>query len=391
MALNAVLRKIGRIVISVKIKNSGAFMLNKNLYKSIILIVVVFICFLTNSIVASAVTEQQSEGWIYTIEDNAVKITGYTGTETVLNIPSEIDGYPVYSITGLAGNNNITDVNIPEGIEGIEDNAFCSCKNLKTVNCPSTLLYIGIGAFENCIELSEVRFASEKLYVSDYAFYNTSAIVIEVKEIPDYNYCSFPSGTKFTKNPFNTFFYRLIVAYSISPSSIEMLRPLLVLILCFIVAILAYIIYRINIITKLLFGKDKNYNYEKYYNSFCRISGKVNEHNNNTYVYKNPKDNVLSFKKYFLIILICIFSLGVLMLLLALFFIGTDYMRTVIDNVIFAMFLTFILILLLLIILIFIVYKIWAYIWNKKTDSRNFRKKSSIRIRLCNKGGKRHE
>lgn len=74
------------------------------------------------------------------------------------------------------------------------------------MNCPSTLLYIGIGAFENCIELSEVRFASEKLYVSDYAFYNTSAIVIEVKEIPDYNYCSFPSGTKFTKNPFNTFF-----------------------------------------------------------------------------------------------------------------------------------------------------------------------------------------
>ena len=107
--------------------------------------------------------------------------------------------------------------------------------------------------------------------------------------------------------------------------------------------------------------------------------------------YKNPKDNVLSFKKYFLIILICIFSLGVLMLLLALFFIGTDYMRTVIDNVIFAMFLTFILILPLLIILIFIVYKIWAYIWNKKTDSRNFRKKSSIRIRLCNKSGKRHE
>lgn len=158
----------------------------------------------------------------------------------------------------------------------------------------------------------------------------------------------------------------MIVAYSISPSSIEMLRPLLVLILCFIVAILAYIIYRINIITKLLFGKDKNYNYEKYYNSCCRISGKVNEHNNNTYVYKNPKDNVLSFKKYFLIILICIFSLGVLMLLLALCFIGTDYMRTVIDNVIFAMLLTFILILLLLIILIFIVYKIWAYIWNKK-------------------------
>lgn len=62
MALNAVLRKIGRIVISVKIKNSGAFMLNNNSYKSIILIVIVFICFLTNSIVASAVTEQQSEG-----------------------------------------------------------------------------------------------------------------------------------------------------------------------------------------------------------------------------------------------------------------------------------------------------------------------------------------
>ena len=70
------LRKIGKIVISVKIKNSGVFMLNKNFYKTIIPIIIVFICFLSNSIVASAVTEQQSEGWIYTIEDNVVKITG---------------------------------------------------------------------------------------------------------------------------------------------------------------------------------------------------------------------------------------------------------------------------------------------------------------------------
>lgn len=392
MALNAVLRKIGKIVISVKIKNSGAFMLNKNLFKSIILIVIVFICFLTNSIVASAVTEQQSEGWIYTIEDNAVKITGYTGTETVLNIPSEIDGYPVYSITGLAGNNNITEVNIPEGVEGIEDNAFCNCENLKTVNCPSTLLYIGIGAFENCFELTDVKFTSEYLYVSDYAFYNTSAIVIEVKEIPDYNYRSFPSGTVFSHNIFTTFFLRFVVSLSISPSFVKMSRPLVTLLLCFILAIIAYAIYRINIKIKRLLGKDKNYNYEKYYNSFCRISGKVNEHNNNAYVYKNPKDNILSFRKYFLIISICIFSLGVLMLFLALFYRFTDLLNPILNhNIIVAALVTLILLLLFLVILIFIVYKIWAYIWNKKIDSRNFRKKSSIRIRLCNKGGKRHE
>ena len=278
------LRKIGKIVISVKIKNSGVFMLNKNFYKTIIPIIIVFICFLSNSIVASAVTEQQSEGWIYTIEDNVVKITGYTGTETVLNMPSEIDGYQVYSITGLAGNNIITEVNIPEGVEGIEDNAFCNCENLKTVNCPSTLLYIGIGAFENCVELSNVRLTSDNLYIDDYAFNNTSLRVISIKYRPDINKHSFPKGSVFADNFLKYLLYKFCTF--LPNELLELNLTIVVLVLVFTLSVFIYLVYKAFVLLKRIFGKDENYKYRLYSDNFRSLLDTTKDYSDVYFVFK---------------------------------------------------------------------------------------------------------
>lgn len=378
------LRKIGKIVISVKIKNSGVFMLNKNFYKTIILIIIVFICFLSNSIVASAVTEQQSEGWIYTIEDNVVKITGYTGTETVLNIPSEIDGYQVYSITGLAGNNNITEVNIPESVEGIEDNAFCNCENLKTVNCPSTLLYIGIGAFENCVELSNVRLTSDNLYIYDYAFNNTSLRVISIKYRPVINKHSFPKGSVFADNFLKYLLYKFCTF--LPNELLELNLTIVVLVLVFTLSVFIYLVYKAFVLIKRRFGIDENYKYRLYSDNFRSLLDTTKDYSDAYFVLKKRRGYFSFLKTIFIVI----FVLSIFIILISIVLKISDIFLPIVQYYFICVLLTVI----LLIFIFYIIYKIWEYIYSKFgniKDIRNLRMKSSIRIKRCNKRWGRRE
>ena len=359
-------------------------MLNKNFYKTIIPIIIVFICFLSNSIVASAVTEQQSEGWIYTIEDNVVKITGYTGTETVLNIPSEIDGYQVYSITDLAGNNIITEVNIPEGVEGIEDNAFCNCENLKTVNCPSTLLYIGIGAFENCVELSNVRLTSDNLYIDDYAFNNTSLRVISIKYRPDINKHSFPKGSVFADNFLKYLLYKFCTF--LPNELLELNLTIVVLVLVFTLSVFIYLVYKAFVLLKRRFGIDENYKYRLYSDNFRSLLTTTKDYSDAYFVLKKRRGYFSFLKTIFIVI----FVLSIFIILISIVLKISDIFLPIVQYYFICVLLTVI----LLIFIFYIIYKIWEHIYSKfgnLKDIRNLRMKSSIRIKRCNKRWGRRE
>ena len=120
--------------------------------------------------------------WQYTIANNAVTITGYTGAIEDPVIPDTIAGLPVTSIGDRAfwGRTDITgsltlpstletigdeafrscsgltgDLVIPEGVTLIEDNAFYECSGFDgTIALPSTLTAIGDGAFGGCSGLT---------------------------------------------------------------------------------------------------------------------------------------------------------------------------------------------------------------------------------------------
>lgn len=79
-------------------------------------------------------------------------ITDYYGKSENLEIPSEIDGYPLYSIgvEAFAGSELLLSVVFSEGIEEIGEKAFYNCRSLKYIELPSSLTAIGFGAFANC-------------------------------------------------------------------------------------------------------------------------------------------------------------------------------------------------------------------------------------------------
>ena len=92
------------------------------------------------------------------IDFYCVEITGYTGNEARINIPSDINGYEVTRIgTGaFAYSENLTMVNIPNSIESIDYYAFGGCKNLRSVSIPKSVTNIGGAIFGGCSALSQI-------------------------------------------------------------------------------------------------------------------------------------------------------------------------------------------------------------------------------------------
>lgn len=72
----------------------------------------------------------------YTIKDNQATITSYHGKASVLNIPDELDGFPVRAIglNGFLQEASLTKVSIPATVVEIVGNPFVGCENLKRID-----------------------------------------------------------------------------------------------------------------------------------------------------------------------------------------------------------------------------------------------------------------
>ena len=94
-------------------------------------------------------TEDVSEKFLYDIVDGHAIISGYTGSDTYIVIPSHIDGYEVIKIgEGAFAGTKITTLIISEGIREIDWFSFYACPMLTSVTLPKSLSSIGYGAFD---------------------------------------------------------------------------------------------------------------------------------------------------------------------------------------------------------------------------------------------------
>lgn len=87
----------------------------------------------------------------YEIIDESVVITGYTGSETEITVPSQIDGLNVEKVNDYAfkDNKNIISIIVSSGVKDIGAGAFENCTALKTISLPDTIIHIGEKAIYN--------------------------------------------------------------------------------------------------------------------------------------------------------------------------------------------------------------------------------------------------
>jgi len=86
----------------------------------------------------------------YSVESNGeITITGYTGKETSILVPAEIDGKKVTTIGADAFSDCefLQSVILPEGITSIKESAFSDCESLRSVVLPKGITNIGSYAF----------------------------------------------------------------------------------------------------------------------------------------------------------------------------------------------------------------------------------------------------
>ena len=126
----------------------------------------------------AATTGTTTEGLAYSISNNKVTITDYTGSATSLTIPSTIEGYPVTTIGNEAFSyrTSLTSITIPNSVTSIGDSAFYECSTLKSINIPDSVTSIGNYAFAWCGSLTSITIPDSVTTIGDYAFYNCRSL-----------------------------------------------------------------------------------------------------------------------------------------------------------------------------------------------------------------------
>ncbi len=128
----------------------------------------------TDETIPSVPTESLTK-FIYESDGSCITIIGYSGIESTISIPAEIDGLPVTAIAENAFREvtALTKIYLPDSIETI-DYAFVSCPDLIYVRLGKKITSMN-GAFRGCTKLSTVEGnpAAEQL---DEAFLGCAAL-----------------------------------------------------------------------------------------------------------------------------------------------------------------------------------------------------------------------
>lgn len=111
-------------------------------------------------------------------------ITKYAESDTVVVIPSKINGTPVETIGNAAFERSaVTSVTIPDSVTAIHDGAFANCSQLTNISIPNSVTSIGFSAFEHCTSLKSITLPSSLRSISEALFFCCSQLT--TIHIPD--------------------------------------------------------------------------------------------------------------------------------------------------------------------------------------------------------------
>jgi hypothetical protein len=113
----------------------------------------------------------------YTVHNNTVTITAYTGPAGAVNIPSTIAGLPVVSIGQFAfypyytgDSASVTSISIPDSVTNIADEAFEYCGTVTNVTIGHGVISIGNDTFSECTGLINVSIPTNVTSIGASAF-----------------------------------------------------------------------------------------------------------------------------------------------------------------------------------------------------------------------------
>ena len=112
------------------------------------------------------------------LTDGTVEITGYTGKDKTVNIPSTLAGKTVTSIGDYAFNDcsSLTSITIPNSVTSIGLYAFSNCTSLTSITIPNSVTTIWIFAFSGCISLKSVTIPNSVTSIGGYAFSSCTSL-----------------------------------------------------------------------------------------------------------------------------------------------------------------------------------------------------------------------
>ena len=111
-------------------------------------------------------------------------ITKYIESDTVVVIPSKINGVTVETIGhGAFERSAVTSVTVPDSVTAILDRAFANCFQLTNISIPNSVTSIGFSAFEHCTSLKSITLPSSLRNISMFLFHNCSQLT--TIQIPD--------------------------------------------------------------------------------------------------------------------------------------------------------------------------------------------------------------
>ena len=131
----------------------------------------------------NAFAQASERDFTYTTISGGIRITGYTGSNTNLVIPSTIEGRPVLIIGREGGHssNRFTSTNlvtlvIPAGVTALTSNVFQNQRNLRTVTLPDSIETIGANAFNGCSNLTTINIPANIKTIDVRAFYGCTEL-----------------------------------------------------------------------------------------------------------------------------------------------------------------------------------------------------------------------
>lgn len=92
-------------------------------------------------------------------EGSYAVITKYLGFSPVVEVPSEISGYPVRVIgkNAFTGNGLLEECVLPDGLVCVDEGVFRDCPHLKRVRIPHTVTDMRVACFRDCVSLPSVE------------------------------------------------------------------------------------------------------------------------------------------------------------------------------------------------------------------------------------------